>query len=184
MPFKQESSLYDLFHKDKDYAAEAMAIKKRYRGVKTILEIGSGTGLLTIELIKLGFKVTVLEPSEDMLEQMWKKYGKIGFLWSRLEDIEIDRFKKDSFDLVLANYDVINYIKHEDQDYQLYKLSTWGKRVNIEMWDATMGVKFFTHKKVDGWHRFRIGIKIGRTAHLWFIYLGKGFLVEKHTLYL
>lgn len=188
MSFTSESSVYDLFHEDKDYAAEARAIKKRYKKAKTILEVGAGTGLLTKELLNLGFKVTVIEPSAEMVYEMWNnlepRHRNSKCYLSTIEEIPIGTFEKEQFDLVLAHYDVINYVKHEDQEFQTYKLTHWGKKVSIERWDPRMGVKFLTHKKVDGWHRFRIGLKIRKTAHLWFIYLGKGLVVEKHTLYL
>ena len=67
MGFGNEAKYYDLFHQDKNYEEEAQAIKKKFPRVKTILEIGCGTGNLTVELEKLGFKVTGIEPSSSML---------------------------------------------------------------------------------------------------------------------
>lgn len=181
MPFKAEAGLYNLFHSDKSYSKEALLLKKKYPEAKTILEIGAGTGLLTKQLVKLGFRVTVIEPSLSML-QTWSIPG-VERLKSKLEDIPEKRFKAKNFDLVVAHYDVLNYINHEDLQTQKFKLERWGKDVSIEMWSGN-SVKFFTHKKAKGWHRVRIGFEWKWKAHLWYIYWGKGFVVEKHTLYL
>ncbi len=38
-------------------------------------DIGAGTGFLTEGLLARGVKVIAVDPSEDMLEQMWEKFG-------------------------------------------------------------------------------------------------------------
>lgn len=182
MPFKAEASLYNLFHQDKNYAEEAILLRKKYKKALTVLEIGAGTGNLTKQLIKQGFIVTVIEPSLEMLKQ-WKCKGVKRFN-SKLEDIPSDTFKKNQFDIVIAHYDVLNYIPREYQQGCVEMLLHWGKKFDWEVWPAKLGVKFFTYKHAGNWHRFRFGIEINNTAHLLFIYLGPGIKVEKHTLYL
>lgn len=181
MPFTREARIYNLFHKNKDYAAEALKIKQNYPDVKTILEIGAGTGLLTKELLKLGFKMTVVEPSIDML-RTWR-HDNVFVLNVGIEILPKFTFEKDKFDLTIAHYDVLNYIKPVHYNDVVEKLMYWSKQFSTEMWNLG-SVKLFTHKKEKGWHRFRVAFKIGKTVHIWFIYTGKKFLVEKHTLYL
>lgn len=182
MPFTQEAKLYNLFHSDRDYEAQAKALREKYPKAKTVLEIGAGTGLLTKELVKQGFTVTVVEPSKEMLST-WRN-SSVKRVNSKIEDLPSNTFKEKHFDIVLALYDVINYIPHNRYYDAVVNIFTWGKKVEAEVWDRANGVKFFTYKKVGDWRRIRLGLRIGKVAHLWFIYFGKGFFVEKHTLYL
>lgn len=182
MSFKRESALYNLFHSDRDYKSQAKKLRDKYPLAKTVLEIGAGTGLLTKELVKQGFVVTIIEPSKEMLAN-WrcssvKRYN------SKLEDLPANTFKKGQFDLVLALYDVFNYIPVEEYYDAVTKAIDWGKSIEDEIWDKSMGVKFLTFKRRGGWRRLRIGVRWGRIAHLWFIYFGKGIFVEKHKMYL
>lgn len=182
MPFTREAVLYDLFHKDKNYLKEAREIKKRYPDAVTILEIGAGTGKLTEQLVKLGFSVVAIEPSVDMVDNFNVK--NVSVVSKKLEDIPIGLYKKKKFDLVLAHYDVFNYIPHQKHEECMLKILKWGKNFDLQRWDPSKGVTFFTIKKVPGWVRIRIGLKWKMTAHLWYFYLGKNFFVEKHTMYL
>jgi SAM-dependent methyltransferase len=188
MPFTRESKIYDLFHKDKDYKTEATLLRKKYPKAKTVLEVGAGTGLLTKELFKMGFEVTVIEPSFPMLEILWTrlpmKWRQLWCINHTLEKTSLVTFEKNTFDLVVAHYDILNYVKPEDKEFAIFKLEYWGKKLDIEVWPKEDGVRLFTYKSVDGWHRIRLGIRLGNTAHLLFIYFGKGFFAEKHTLYL
>jgi SAM-dependent methyltransferase len=182
MPFTAESKLYGLFHQDKNYAKEVKEIRKNYPKAVTVLEIGAGTGLLTKELVKQGFVVTVIEPSEEMLST-WRMKG-VRRINKKIEDVKSSSFKRGEFDLVLAMYDVLNYVHPDDIEFQLFKLFHWSKNVVTEMWDRDDGIKFFTHKAVGKWHRLRFAVKVGSTVLIWFIYFGKGFVVERHTIYL
>ena len=182
MPFNKEAKFYNLFHAGKDYASEARAIRISFPDAKSILEIGAGTGKLTRELIKLGFKVTVIEPSKEMLSQ-WRNKD-VPRIYKKIEDLDIKTFKKNKFDVVIALYDVLNYVHPFELVEQWVKMKRWGKQMMWEMWPAREGVKLFTHKKASGWHRFRFGIEFRGRVHLWFVYTGKGFFIEKHTLYL
>ena len=181
MSFKKEATLYNLFHSDKNYRKEAKELRKKYPDAKTLLEIGAGTGLLTKELVKLGFKVTCIEPSSEMLA-LWSIKG-VERINAKLEDVPLKRFKRNQFDLLVAHYDVLNYIDNDCFGEQARKLLRWAENYSTEVWSGT-SVKPFTYKFKKGWHRVRLGFRVGTKVHLWFIYFGKGFLVEKHTLYL
>lgn len=167
---KRELEYYDIFHQDKDYGAEARALPLKG---KTILEIGSGTGLMTKELRELGYHVITIEPTDpdsdypQPVEEFVWWYG-----------------KEDSFDNIIALYDVLNYVKPADFKRIKYYASDACKNFMYQIWPAKRGVKFYTHKKVENCHRVRIGIKLWKTAHLWFIYWGKGLCITKHKLYL
>lgn len=162
---ERELKYYDLFHKDKDYEAEAKALPLTGR---TVLEIGSGTGLMTKELRKLGYRVTTVDPNHEAD-------------YPDLMDVE------GVFDNVLLLYDVLNYIPNKG-DYnfrsKLLELCPNNNQIIIEIWDKSKGVKPFTYKKVGHCHRVRLGFRWFNTAHLLFIYWGKGLALAYHKLYL
>ena len=177
--FGSEAKYYDLFHKDKDYAGQAREIRKRYPKAKTVLEIGSGTGLMTKELEKLGFEITMLEPSIDMLIELGKKFPK-RFVY----DIPIQDFPLGiRYDLVLALYDVLNYVSFKDFRGVYEKIQRLGKDHIIEVWPPDP-VKWFTYKRVGNCHRIRLGFKLFDKVFLWYIFWGDGLVVSHHRLYI
>lgn len=180
-PFCREARYYDLFHQDKDYASEAEEIRCRFPNAKTVLEIGSGTGNLTIELAKLGFEITCIEPSYEML-----KYHKGGEKW--LTQTLIQNYSRyahfEQFDLVLATYDALNYVPFGEIEDVLTMIFGLGKDVYVEIWDPLVSIRHLTYKKADGCHRLRLGFRIGNIIHLWFIFWGQGLVITHHKLYL
>lgn len=69
---RQYANYYDLFYREKPYKEEAAyaadLVKTRSVGAKTILDLGCGTGLRTLEFARLGFKVLGVDQSESMLD--------------------------------------------------------------------------------------------------------------------
>lgn len=177
--FKKEAYLYDFFHQNKNYKQQANFIRKKYPKAKTVLEIGSGTGLMTKELVKLGFKVTSLEPSPSMRNVTYEN-RRVGY---ELLDEKIQYFRTKRFDLVLALYDVLNYVNFDDYEGVKYKISRISKNVISEQWNNRL-VYPISYKKVDNYHRLRLGFKLFKKVYLWYIYWGSGFCIEFHKLYI
>jgi len=69
--FGEYARYYDLLYRDKDYAAEADYIARLvhefHPGAKSILELGSGTGIHAGLLAEKGFSVHGIERSAEML---------------------------------------------------------------------------------------------------------------------
>ena len=69
--FAGYSRYYDLLYRDKDYAAEARHVhdilQKHAPGVRSVVEIGCGTGAHAAELASLGYEVVGVDMSEGML---------------------------------------------------------------------------------------------------------------------
>ncbi|MFI5347964.1 MAG: class I SAM-dependent DNA methyltransferase [Elusimicrobiota bacterium] len=70
-PFARAAEHYDLLYRGKDYPAEAefalAALRRLMPGVKSILELGCGTGLHALELARRGCRVTGIDRSGPML---------------------------------------------------------------------------------------------------------------------
>lgn len=69
--FGNYARYYNLLYKDKDYKAEAFyiheLIQKHRPGAKSVLNLGCGTGNHDFELTELGYEVTGVDMSSEML---------------------------------------------------------------------------------------------------------------------
>lgn len=158
-----ELRYYDLFHWDKDYKEEARQLPLNG---KKVLEIGSGTGLMTKELRDMGYQVATVDPNCPA------DYAHLK---------EIPAYEK--FDTVLALYDVLNYMPPKEREWTEARVNEMTNNFIYEVWQGDY-VKPFTHREVDGCHRIRLGFKRANKAHLLFIYWGKGLALAYHKLYL
>lgn len=93
---------YDSIYEDRDYAEEARHISSYMLGGK-ILDIGSGTGKLTVELQKLGMEVTPIEPSHSM--NIVAKHRNVYAI-----EQSVDRMEQYNQDGVIASFDVLDYV--------------------------------------------------------------------------
>ena len=70
--FKKYSRYYDLLYQDKDYQGEAAYINRHIQNLcpdtSTLLELGAGTGNHAFHLCSLGYKVTGIERSVEMVD--------------------------------------------------------------------------------------------------------------------
>lgn len=71
-PFEKYAAYYDEMYPNKDYAAEALfvcALLREYArpDIKSILELGSGTGRHAVELAVLGYTIHGVDLSESMV---------------------------------------------------------------------------------------------------------------------
>lgn len=114
--FADYARYYDLLYRDKDYAAEAeyvaCLIRKFQPSARSILELGSGTGIHASLLVKKGFSVHGIERSPEMLarsrtlaENMSSPENQLIFDAGDIRDIRLDK----CFDAVIALFHVISY---------------------------------------------------------------------------
>lgn len=119
---------YDFLMKDVDYKKWAINIDKIYKNLgfkpSSVLELGCGTGNITVELFKAGYNIIGSDISEDMLmiaqEKAYESNHMINFI---LQDMrEINYRKKVSS--VISICDGINYITDEN-DLKKVFASVW-----------------------------------------------------------
>jgi len=101
---------YDLFYRDKDYAAEAAFVDGLLRahgaGDSSILEIGCGTGRHAAELARLGHAVHGIDLSDTMLQRAAQLAG--GPLSFEHGDARTYRAGR-TFDAVISLFHVMSY---------------------------------------------------------------------------
>jgi SAM-dependent methyltransferase len=114
--FADYARYYDLLYRDKDYVAEAEyvsgLIRKYHPASRSILELGSGTGIHASLLVEKGFTVHGIERSHEMLarsrsltENISAGHGRLSFAHGDIREIRL----KVSFDTVISLFHVISY---------------------------------------------------------------------------
>jgi SAM-dependent methyltransferase len=114
--FGAYSRYYNLFYKDKDYPGEARYVKglidKHLPEAKSILDLGCGTGSHDLLLNRMGYRVTGVDMSQEMLAVANAKLAALDPQPSSLDfhqgDIRTVRLER-TFDVVVSLFHVISY---------------------------------------------------------------------------
>lgn len=88
---------------------------------KKLLDVGAGTGRLSVELYKMGAEVTALDLSEEMLKELNKKNRHISVVIGEAERMP---FPDQSFDIVCAAFLIVhlkNPLLFFDDAYRVLK---------------------------------------------------------------
>ncbi len=105
---------YDALYADKDYGAECDLVEEIFRGtdrpVRSLLDLGCGTGRHSVELARRGYQVVGVDLSENMLERARRRAigtaaAGMTFLRGDIQTIILDR----RFDAVLSMFAVVGY---------------------------------------------------------------------------
>lgn len=110
-----------------DYSKWAAFVKEVFKRERLsimsskALELGCGSGNMTVELKKMGFDIMGLDISQDMLqiaaEKALSNYMKIMFIKQDMTSFQVNK----SFKGVFSFCDVINYITDEEKLLECFK---------------------------------------------------------------
>ncbi len=108
MEYDLLATFYDSFI-DPEVYEEYIKLINEYTSIGTVLDIGCGTGTLSIEMAKAGYDVVATDLSEEMLQ--------IVSYRAKEEDVELEIALYDMldpieflFDTIIASMDVINHL--------------------------------------------------------------------------
>jgi SAM-dependent methyltransferase len=112
---------YDLIYRDKDYAAESTLIESIFRKynntVRSVLDLGCGTGNHAFPLAQRGYEVIGVDRSADMLAHAQRKLmnagvdGKLIFQQADIGVVNLER----TFDVALMMFAVLGYQLHNSE---------------------------------------------------------------------
>ena len=108
MEYDYLASFYDAFI-DEEVHQNYLTLLDRYTSPGTLLDIGCGTGTLSVELAEAGYTVTATDISEDMLAIVAYRAKEAEtdmriFVYDMLDPIG------ERFDTVVASMDVLNHL--------------------------------------------------------------------------
>ncbi len=124
MNYDSLADIYELQYANyRDDIAFYARLAERF-GVTQILELGAGNGRVSIPLARRGFEVTLLEPSEKMLEKA-RAYAarenvEVSFVEADAKDFKLEQ----TFSLIIAPFNMLMHLYTlPDQDAALERIN-------------------------------------------------------------
>jgi len=104
------AAVYDALYADKDYAQESDLLTRLFdtyaaQPVKTVLDLGCGTGAHARELVARGYDVVGVDRSEAMLERARVAAPAARFIHGDLQSVDVGH----AFDAVVLLFAVLGY---------------------------------------------------------------------------
>ena len=114
------ASVYDKFTSDIDYESFAdfyeSVFSERQKTVKTLLDVGCGTGTLTAIMAQRGYELVAADASSDMLCIAQEKFSELPdvipplFLCQSMTELDL----YGTVDAAVSCLDAVNYLPPED----------------------------------------------------------------------
>jgi len=109
-PYARAARAYDLFYREKDYAAEAaavVALAEQYSvGARSLLDVGCGTGAHLAHLARRYPRVAGVDASADMLAEARESYPALAFHEGDMRTFALP----DRFDVVTCLFSAVGYM--------------------------------------------------------------------------
>lgn len=150
--FKDYAYYYNLFYNDKNYEAEAKQVSKlindyKIINVKSILNMGCGTGRHDFAFDKLGYQITGIDMSPEMIEVANKtnkeKGTNISFEVSDIRSYQSNQ----QFDAVISLFHVMSYQNSNEDLHGAFKAAADAVKVGgIFVFDTWYGPGVLTDK--------------------------------------
>lgn len=134
MSYQALADVYDLLMEDVDYQQWAdylqMLLNKNQCPGKRLLDLGCGTGSITIPLAQKGYQITAVDLSAEMLEQARRKSADLplDIDWQQQDMADLQLYDENDealfFDAAISTFDAFNYLTEpENLQYLLQSLS-------------------------------------------------------------
>jgi SAM-dependent methyltransferase len=113
------SSAYDLLYRDKEYDAECALLRRIFLdygqgGIRSVLDLGCGTGNHALRLVRMGYRVTGVDLSPHMLSLAAEKAQREGLTLTLVPgDIRTVRVEG-TFDAAVMMFAVLGYQTGDD----------------------------------------------------------------------
>lgn len=144
--FDSYSMYYNLLYKDKDYLKESEYISSLLGNVKTILELGCGTGKHAKLLAEKGYSIYGIDMSDSMLSQA-KELG----VNCEIGDVRTFRINR-TFDAVVSLFHVASYQVTDDDINNFFKTAkahlNKGSRFIFDVWHKDAVLSQLPEKRV------------------------------------
>lgn len=107
---REYASVYDLVYQDKDYAFECDLLERVFRTygngpVRSVLDLGCGTGGHAVPLAERGYQVLGVDQSEEMLARARARGSAARFERADLNEVDLGQ----RFDAVVMMFAVLGY---------------------------------------------------------------------------
>lgn len=140
MEYDYLASFYDAFI-DQEVYEQYLDYINKYSGLGSVLDIGCGTGNLSLQLARIGYDVVATDLSESMLHIVTQRAEnedlkiEVG-VYDMLDPIEFQ------FDLIIASMDVINHLSDlEDVEFGFTNIFNSLKENGVFIFDV-LSVEF------------------------------------------
>jgi SAM-dependent methyltransferase len=107
---REYAAAYDDLYGDKDYAAECDVVERAFMRyglgqVRSVLDLGCGTGGHTVPLAHRGYEVVGVDRAADMLERARKQASSARFVLGDITSVDLG----ETFDAALMMFAVLGY---------------------------------------------------------------------------
>jgi len=143
--------VYDRLNDTVDYALWADFIEKSFqkfaeRKIVSVLDMGCGTGSMTLELARRGYDLTALDLSEEMLAEADQRLRNEGFHSVLLINGDMSSFELyGTVDAIVCCLDGINHLEDRDDLYSCFALTAnYLEKGGVFVFDVNTPYRFRT----------------------------------------